>query len=412
MIEAYYNDVKLGELNLTISKDIALDIGNTTVKMDARIKTNSVGNWILANKDVGYQPTGNNAKNYDKLIRMEDKFINLNNIRIAALLSIEGRPYQEVTFTNSILGQKYKRFLVGSNIWEGEAAAPYDFNLQDIASHTVVSISNGTNPQYLENKFTLLGDDERAYKGNFIEEFVGEEATVSEALIDFSKSNATSATWAPNSTGDSNISDIKMNFTSGGKVFDTRSAINLGAGSSADKLVVKDTTGSQLKSVGLTNGKLRAVLDTGEIFEIDNDGNLTVQRREEPAEESFILETYYQDILLGKMTLTLKRKVSLKIEGDDTFDFGKIQRNKNYKLNGKFTIKNENNVNIIKIDIPKSAKMLHETETSNEIPLTINSTTHKVGTDVEATIDLEARTAQNQLPGKYKGDIMITVTID
>ena len=56
--------------------------------------------------------------------------------------------------------------------------------------------------------------------------------------------------------------------------------------------------------------------------------------------------------------------------------------------------------------------MIHTTDSSKEIPFTIDSTQNKVGDDVETRMILEAKTAPDQQTGKYEGQFMITVTIN
>ena len=410
-IEAYNTGILLGKLKLTIPKEV-VDLGEATFKIDKRLEDTKVQSvaWVFPDKSIS-QLTGIYRHELPNMIATETTGLNKADAIVRRVVEAVDRPHKSAFYTNSKLGVEYVGYRATPSVYDDTGAFPVYINLQDLEKYMVVCTINKS-PNLLNNRFKVLGYDGKLYTVNIKEKYVGAGIISAEGEIDFTRVAARSAKWKPNSTGASDNKKISIKFSGGAKkVFDTTGVITNTNVSIADKLVIKDGTGVQLKTATLNNGKLRAELSTGEAFEIESDGTVIIQGRKEKGINTFKIEAYYGVAKLGELTLTLKTGNGVKIEGDDRFDFGIMQKDKKYSLDGKILVKNENALNVT-VDIPKSAKMIHTTDSSKEIPFTIDSTQNKVGDDVETRMILEAKTAPDQQTGKYEGQFMITVTIN
>ena len=415
LIEAYYNKVKLGELELTIPAD-KIELGEVEFVFDKRLvnlKIPTSQRWSFGNKTIS-QLTGDNQIVASEMISINaEKLKNIEDVIVRKIIKVEGKPVVKTLYNHKIFGVPYKEYQDGSS--GNSSAFPLNINLQELTKYMTILMSNASSSVLSNDKFEILGYNGKLYKLNIKEKHLGDTniiPIISEGIIDFRLADSRSAKWKPNSTGSSDNDKIKIEFTGGDKkVFDTRGIIDKKTASIADKLIIKDELGATLKTATLTNGKLRAELSTGEAFEIENDGTVIIQGRKEKGINTFKIEAHYSAVKLGEMTLTLKTGKSIRIEGNDTFNFGSMLQNRKYKLEGKILVKNEDALNIT-VDIPNSAKMTHTTDNSKEIPFTIDSTKNTVGNDVETRMILEAKTASDQHTGKYEGQFMITVTIN
>lgn len=409
-IEIYHKELKLGTLVVEILNDIPIEIGEYSFNIDKRLETKdeNITHWLYGNKEASVR-IGDAKKDFSELFNINNGFNNLKSKMISKVISVEERLVK--VDTSDINGNKLTYFKIneGTNLDES-AAIPYEVNLDKIGDILAISTYND---KLTDNIFIVETEDGIRYKGNIKENFVGIEAIKAEGKINFRKTGHI-ATWEPSSEGLAINGKTQIEFTSQDKkVFDTRGRIKTTT-SIANKLKVKQIDGEVKELKGNIGENLIIKFDTGELFELDKDGNLTIRGCYEKTEKTFIIESYYNDILLGQLTVTLETGEAFIIEGEDTYDFGQMVGGQKYNLIGTFNIKNLGNLKVTGVSVPTNANMTHTTDTSQKIPLKLQSSTRVLGTnqDVDAIISLTALPAKEQAIGNYEGEFFITITID
>lgn len=406
-IKGYYNEVLLGKLIVTV-KNTPVDIGEVNFKIDKRI-LKAQNNWLDINGILSHSVATNSGDNYSGFFETNGEFQNyVSSDEISSVIEVKGK--NKYGWTDTRGGISYNIFGVNGN---DESAIPYGIRISDLKSKLLISKLNSTGSDLgLNSYFRIKSSTEREYTGNIKETYEGEEAITLEGKITFIGINRL-ATWSPKSTGASNVGDISLVFTKGDKLFDVRSLYR-NKKSLVTKLVIKNESGGVEKEVtGNIGTTLSTVLNSGEKFEIDSDGNLSIQNGSVAGEKTYTVETYYNEVLLGKATLKLITRIDgFIIEGEDTFDFGKMLPGKEYNLNGKIYIKNTGKIKVTDVTVPKSAEMGHKLLVDEKIPLEINSTSKIKEEYIETIIDLKATPNIGQQIGEYEGEFPITITIE
>ena len=200
-----------------------------------------------------------------------------------------------------------------------------------------------------------------------------------------------------------NIEKHSGNFITTGTAFDeNRNIVN--------KIVVTDLTSSRSPSNGQITGNSYWSDEEVEV-EISTNSLLVTKLQELSKDKTLQIDYYYNDLKLGRYTLTLKNiKSSVTIEGIESINFGTLLPGSSQTLNGQFTISSPSKT-VSKVDIPKEAQLIKQ-ETMEKIPLTITSSTQKEGTKVKGNISVTANVPTKATPGTYNGTIDLIVTIE
>lgn len=409
-IKTYYNEMILGTLTLKITNDTPIDLGEVTFELDTRTRVNSYGNWFTIKGEHRGWLSDPNPKEAKEVVDIQGSLKNTNGNNISDIVSMEGRVWRNHEGSNP----RYKKYAKTTSSWDEEAAIPIEIPLNQLEKNLAVSILNDTTSPMLDNKFVLT-DGTYQYKGNVKEVYRGEAAIKAEGKINFKRTGHI-ATWAPGSTGDSNLEKVKIVFTPAGEnqdseVFDIRGVLKSRL-SIADKLKVTQTGGETKEVTGNVGSDLVVNFDSGEMFKIDKDGNLTIKGDYRKAVKTFTIEPYYGAIPLGKLVVTLETGEAFIIEGEDTYDFGKMLPGGKYNLTGNFYIKNLGDLNVVDVSVPQTAEMTHKENPEQKVPMKLQSHTRVVGKDVQAIIDVTALPNPDQQVGNYEGQFFVTITIN
>ena len=320
LIEAWYNEAKLGELDLTIPGEI-VDIGDATVVMDSRLNQLSEG-WVYADGVITKTIEGATRSNYPKLVSSEKG--NLKNlssgVTINEVKSIEGRDSKGRIYTD-YAGKKFRNFKVTGNGVKDESLALLQFTLSDIGNYLVVSKDNGTNADLLNNKFVLEGDNGKLYKGNFIEKFTGEKTYELTATLTVTANKEDWGGWKEGESGaatvvktGANKNDFNLKFDNGAGLFNITGFGNKSIITYVE-LIAEDGTVIKGKTGNATGNGEDIYADTPENYRIGfhddhfyvtKDGYLT-------EDKTYTVVAYHQDVVMGKIKLTMKKEEAIDI---------------------------------------------------------------------------------------------------
>lgn len=381
------------------------NIGEVEFHVDKRLRQLNAS-WIDANGNLG-QYIGSSGTRYDRLVKLTGEFTNLVATTITDVVSIEGRG-------TKLHYESYKVFTIASGNWQDESAMPFNIQLNTLRDHLKISKNNSNNSDLLNNRFTLKGADGTYYKGNVKEVYDGEDAAEAVGTLNLSKLGT--GAWVvwnrPGGTGSISSTDGDGNITmelSSGKLFNWNSATS--GSRIVTKLKVTDSTG---KVEELTSGDLRTTTFVKNTLGINNNGFYIHKNDESTAPETYKIEIYYQDILLGKLELTVTNKQAFEIVGGDVINLGKIIQGDSRKMDGSLRIKNLNSKKILSVELndKKPIKVMHVTNKDVELPITGEVHTSGQGIEVPVLISLTANAAENQLIGDYEGELNLYITIE
>ncbi|MGL5311803.1 MAG: hypothetical protein ACRC92_01015, partial [Peptostreptococcaceae bacterium] len=159
-----YGNQMINELDdiITINYFAPVQIGEVEFQVDQRLKK-LIGSWVRANGGVSSGVDGS-VKLYPELVRLNNNFSNLESVKIIDVVSVEGRDTK-----SDFAG--YKVFTTAPGIETDESAIPFDINLNELRNNLIISTNNSADPDMLNNRFTLLGENGKHYKGNIKENY-------------------------------------------------------------------------------------------------------------------------------------------------------------------------------------------------------------------------------------------------
>ncbi|MGL5123061.1 MAG: hypothetical protein ACRC6K_02700, partial [Fusobacteriaceae bacterium] len=286
---------------ITINYNV-VDIGEVKFRLDPRIKSDTSVNWINSKGEAG-DVISRIDKFYEGLRQIEGAFSNLSSTNITDIISMEGRPSKT---TNGI----YNSFRTSPGAYMDEAGMKTGVNLNNLLNELIISKRNSTDPQMLDNKFTLLGADNKIYKGNIKEEYGPDKYYEGTATLDMSQHpTGTYSRWSPGVTGDA-VSNSPIESTmvlstlklGGTKLLDSR---GFGSGATITKLVII-LNGAVRETTTITNNKIQGYdLDNNIGIDLVNGDVFISKNTNNTKENTYEILPYYNDVLLGKLTVKI-----------------------------------------------------------------------------------------------------------
>lgn len=286
----------------------SIDIGTFIFKLDRRILSDKSDlNWIYSNGNITRRIINYSQNNYKEFVTVIDNLKNLSSVKAIDVLEVEGRPIRFNSFTSADNGKEYRNYLAHEiPDYRDEAAIPYEMPLSELSKYFIVSRNNGS---LLDNKFKLLGEDQKIYIGNVKEEYIGDNAFESSGEIDLTSLNIGEyASW--NQYGQSgNL--INTSGTQGktivlkmvGNLFNLKSVLNLSGNHIVTKLKV--TKNGITQEVNGNIGEKIQVENEDNIIGIDINGFYVHKKTSKSIPIDYKIEAYYNEILLGSLELTV-----------------------------------------------------------------------------------------------------------
>ncbi|MGL5123365.1 MAG: hypothetical protein ACRC6K_04285 [Fusobacteriaceae bacterium] len=299
----YYKDVALGKLTLKIVNDREIvDIGEVGFRIDPRLKRiPSEWNYITAYGNVRLNPYDNNIDRYNELLEVVGNFTNIESTIITDVQTIENRPDK-----TSVDGHRI--FRTSPNNPVDESSLFTGINLNEYRDNLFASYNNSDNLEMRNNRFRLIGANEKFYIGNLKEEESEDRYYEGVGTLEMKENPVDSySTWESGSTGNaSSESDIggrkvlSIMKLEGTRLFDTK---GFGSGSIATRVVVTKNGDETKEETG--NGRLQVNFAENS-FIIESDGRLSIEKKNDSwVENEYEIIPYYKDIPLGKLTLKI-----------------------------------------------------------------------------------------------------------
>lgn len=322
------NEIHLGTFTLTVENPV-VEIGTRNVKVDKRFVDKDGYNWLLGNNTAKGTINGNTTSNsFTSLFKYEGNFRNLETDTIERALRVDNRPVRG----NAPSSADYLDFIVGTGVYQDEAAVLNKGTINELTNKVIVSKYNGpdsslTNNGLLNNKFYILAKDSndkyKIYTGNVTEEIVGNGVISGTGSVIFRAiNNGKTYTFNPgvggSATATTDNTTMTITVNQGGKLLDGRGQSNIQSGNIANKITVsKDGNIS-----GIGNS---ATVD-GITFGISSDGGLTISKSNSVSlteDTTYTIKFYYSaesvDVELSTFNLTVK-KTEAKDIGDIEFE--------------------------------------------------------------------------------------------
>ncbi|MGL4653035.1 hypothetical protein, partial [Cetobacterium sp.] len=396
-----YKDVTLGSIQLEILNTAKVDIGEVIFNVDSRMK--NLPSWIKANGEVYNNLRSSSQGSYPELIRLDNKFKNLESTNIKDVLRIEGRSIK------STVGS-YKVFYVSSSsYYQDESAIRFGIDLATLDDNIIISKHNGTNPEMLNNRFTLLGENNNEYSGNIKENY--DTSSPEDGYTGKAELNLTNLDRNKNYTFMKNSvigeveskedSKIKLNLLEG-KLPQTQGYYNKNILTS----IRVSKNGTLISDSGLSFD------DENYSLEFDADGNLIVRKKSiKDYSDNLEIDYMYKNVKLGSLSLKLENSVEIEIVGDDVIDFGQIFQGKKSKIDGKIQIKSASKIVTVEIDENYVKELVH-VGTNEKLPYTARVNLYNQGFEIPVGIEMELEPSDSQELGTYTGEFNLIVTIE
>lgn len=397
-----YKHIVLGTIELEISNTGKIDIGEVIFNVDSRMK-NLSPNWINANGEVYYNLTSSSQESYPELIRLDNKFKNLENTGIKDLLSIEGR------LIKNTIGAHKVFYVHSSSHYEDESAVRFGINLTTLDNNIIISKNNSTDPNMLNNRFILLGENNKQYLGNIKENYDTSspaDGYTGKAELDLTKVDRNkNYTFIKDSVigevESQENSKVKLNLVEG-KLPQTQGYYNKNILTS----IRVSKNGTLVSNSGVNYE------DENYSLEFDADGNLIVRKKSiKDYSDNLEIEYMYHDVKLGSLSLKLENSVEVQIVGDNVIDFGKIFQGKKSKIDGKIQIKSSSKIVTVEIDENYAKELVHM-GTNEKLPYTARVNAYNQGFEIPVGIEMELEPSDNQELGTYTGEFNLMVTIE
>lgn len=285
-----------------------IDIGTFIFKLDRRILSDKSDlNWIYSNGNITRRIINYSQNNYKEFVTVIDNLKNLSSVKAIDVLEVEGRPIRFNSFTSADNGKEYRNYLAHEiPDYRDEAAIPYEMPLSELSKYFIVSRNNGS---LLDNKFKLLGEDQKIYIGNVKEEYIGDNAFESSGEIDLTSLNIGEyASWnqygqSGNLTNTSGVQGKTIVLKMIGNLFNLKSALNLSGNHIVTKLKVIKNGIIQEKNGNI--GEKIEVENEDNIIGIDEKGFYIHKKTSKSIPIDYKIEAYYNEILLGSLDLTV-----------------------------------------------------------------------------------------------------------
>ncbi|MGL6063486.1 MAG: hypothetical protein ACRC0S_00105 [Fusobacteriaceae bacterium] len=400
----------ISEFNLFLKNTSKINVGEMTFKVDQRLlqlrgATNG-WSWITGLGDIMAGEAVTQIENYSELIdTTTDPFDNLSSVTITDVVKIEGRP-------NKTGKGIYKTFSVtlGSNT--DEAGMPFNKNLSNLNKEVIVSRHNGSDPDMLNNRFTLLGSNNVLYYGNTKEvydtSFGGVEAGYKgEAEIDITRVRRGKLLTFPRVSGVGSITsgDAVLNLTSGN--------LPQTQGYRKDNIV----TGLKVSSnSGALTEISQAFYETDDYkIQFNNTtGDLEIIKKSvKSITDELLIEYYHKKVKLGEFKLEINNTQQVTIVGSDELNFGEIIQGRKTKIDGQIKIKSTTKIVTVEIDSDPARKKEIKHKTSGAVlPYTAEVSAYSQGTEIPVGIKMELDPSPTQELGDYTGELSLIVTIE
>lgn len=318
------SEIHLGTFTLTIENPV-VEIGTRNVKIDKRFVDKDGYNWLLGNNTAKGTINGNTTSNsFTSLFKYEGNFKNLATDTIERAIKIEDRPVRG----NASSSAEYLNFIVGTGVYQDEAAVLNKGTINELTNKVIVSKYNGadsslTNNGLLNNKFYILAKDSndkyKIYTGNVTEEIVGNGVISGTGSVIFRAiNNGKTYTFNPgvggSATATTDNTTMTITVNQGGKLLDGRGQSNIQSGNIANKITVS-------KDGNVSSAGNSAIID-GITFGISSAGGLTISKSNSVSlteDTIYTIKFYYSaesvDVELSTFNLTVK-----KTEAEDVGD--------------------------------------------------------------------------------------------
>ena len=344
-IEYYYSsdttitdrEIHLGTFDLTVENPVKDSSTNVIVKIDKRFMPYTGNyNWLFrdgrAISDITKTDSAT-TKNFSSFFTFDRELDNFEAGTIQRGIGVEGRTYHVNGFGN----ENYKSFHVNNNSeWKDQAAVPNKGELSNINDLVVVSKGNkDTNPN-LENRFSLLytatnGNKYKIYRGNLIEQIVGEGKTTGSGTLFFKAENDDNTyIFVPKATGsatgtNADGSELVITVDSDGKLPDGTGHPEIKNGKVANKITVTKNPSNSASNPVSSTGTSETVAIDNITFGISPNGGLTINKATAASlaqDTVYRIKFYYSadnvNIELSTFDLTIK-KTTAEDKGDITF---------------------------------------------------------------------------------------------
>ena len=408
-------------LNIKVEPKNTTNIGEVIFNIDKRIQSLTGKEWIKSNGNIS-QGLNGSFINYSNMINKQNNY-NIPNTDIADVLSINGIKSFHSGVNSSV---NYKIIKPHSSSWQDESAMPYNIPFNRLSENLVVSKNNSsTSGNSINNMFILKGTNNLLYEGNIKENYIGENAYSGTGVLDLTSLDERQNDWVSwnisnigqsgdrqNTNGSrNNTAILKMENT---KLFDWTSQLSGGNTPIVTKLeVTNNNTNSKLTATGRVGSKIE-VAHTDNKIGIDNNGLYVHKTSSNGTPITYHIKAYYNEVVLGELTLTITNGHKFSIEGIENFNFGNLIPGKSKILQSEFILKGDN-VNIISLNIPEISKMTHVgvEQHLSDIPLEVSGTYYKYkNNEIKGQIKITATPPKNAQIGSYSGEINLVVTIE
>ena len=347
-----------------------------------------------------------NGQSYERLFKNRGSILNSNNV-VKAIGKVDRNVNIIVNDASNNVTAPNHEFIKGVNLVEFLKKG-YITNLNSNIGNNIKS----TNVMYLDNanlynNLTLKLDYENGnskYTKDRVFDGSGEiDTSRMQKNEEYQITQSTASLSQKSNNFTMNIEKHSGDFITTGTAFDeNRNIVN--------KIVVTDLSSSGSSSKGKINGV--NVWSDGEVeIEISTNSLLVKKLQDLSKNKTLQIEYYYNDLKLGRYTLTLKNiKSSVTIEGIESINFTTLLPGSSQTLEGQFTISAPSQI-VSRVDIPTNANMIKEGGI-DIIPLNIASSTQQEGTKVKGNISVTANVPKKATAGTYSGTIDLTVTIE
>lgn len=318
------NEIHLGTFTLTVENPV-VEIGTRNVKVDKRFVDKDGYNWLLGNNTAKRTINDNTtSSSFTSLFKYEGNFRNLETDTIERALRVDNRPVRGNAPSNA----DYLDFIVGTGVYQDEAAVLNKGTINELTNKVIVSKYNGpdsslTNNGLLNNKFYILAKDSndkyKIYTGNVTEEIVGNGVISGTGSVIFRAiNNGKTYTFNPGAGGSATATTDNTTMTitvnQGGKLLDGRGQSNIQSGNIANKITVSKD--------GNISGTGNSATVDGITFGISSTGGLTINNSNSVSltkDTTYTIKFYYSaesvDVELSTFNLTVK-----KTEAEDVGD--------------------------------------------------------------------------------------------
>lgn len=397
-----------------LNLNLAVDLGEMVFDVDRRLQMSfkTASHWLRGDGKI--ISSVKSDADYNAMIDIKGNFEE-SSVKIKDIISMDRR---SSSGDINLDGKEYEIFSVKGGTRD-QSAVPKGIPVSQLKEYAVIPMYNSENSDFLNNSFTLMGEDTREYSGNIRENYVGEEAKEGQATLDMAHINI-DETLVWNTTGKrkAESTDGKGNLVfTNGELFNWNSYVGNRSSHIVTKLVV-ESEGKTEEINGDIGEKLQASFPDNNIG-ISNEGLFITKRTNNGKARVYTVKAYHNEVFLGSLEVKILNGYSFVIEETGELDFGEFipGQEKTAETKLSFTKPVEVNVDLV-VSENSNNNMFKENSEINEnttIPIDDIVIKKETGTARELTesftVSAKGKTGKNTEKGKYSGTLELEITV-